>query len=76
VEVHFLDGEYGGTGKGHRTQKIQDTRARRARGCDLAFEMNRIVPVEGTLPEGARDSATVLVASVGPRPSHEGVGAA
>ena len=36
VEGDFLAGEYGGTGKSHRTQKIQDTRARKARGCDLA----------------------------------------
>jgi len=66
VEVDFLAGEYGGTGKGHRTQKIQDTRARKARGCDLAFEMNTKVTVEGTLLEGARDSAAVLVASIVP----------
>ena len=66
VEVDFLSGEYGGTGKSHRTQKIQDTRARKARGCDLAFEMCTEVRVEGTLPEGGRDSATVLVASIVP----------
>jgi len=66
VEVDFLAGEYGGTGKSHRTQKIQDTRARKARGCDLAFEMHSEVRVEGTLPEGGRDSATVLVASIVP----------
>jgi Nucleotidyl transferase AbiEii toxin, Type IV TA system len=66
VEVDFLAGEYGGTAKSHRTQKIQDTRARKARGCDLAFEMHTEVRVEGTLPEGGRDSATVLVASIVP----------
>jgi hypothetical protein len=66
VEVDFLAGEYGGTGKSHRTQKIQDTRARKARGCDLAFEMHSEVRVEGTLPEGGRESATVLVASIVP----------
>jgi hypothetical protein len=66
VEVDFLAGEYGGTGKSHRTQKIQDTRARKARGCDLAFKMHTEVRVEGTLPEGGRDSATVLVASIVP----------
>ena len=66
VEVDFLAGEYGGTGKSHRTQKIQDTRARKARGCDLAFEMHTEVRVEGTLPEGGRDSGTVLVASIVP----------
>lgn len=66
VEVDFLADGYDGTGKGHPTQKIQDARARKARGGDLAFEMNSEVNVEGTLPGGARDSATVLVASIVP----------
>ncbi|MGA2736769.1 MAG: nucleotidyl transferase AbiEii/AbiGii toxin family protein [Bryobacteraceae bacterium] len=66
VEVDFLAGEYGGTGRSHRTQRILDTRARKARGCDLAFEMHTQVRVEGALPEGGRDSATVLVASIVP----------
>ncbi|MEA3485401.1 MAG: hypothetical protein U9R03_01695, partial [Candidatus Aerophobetes bacterium] len=34
VEVDFLAGEYGGTGKMHRTQKAQDIRARKTRGCE------------------------------------------
>lgn len=38
VEVDFLAGEYGGTGKRHRTQKVQDLQPRKARGVDLAFE--------------------------------------
>ncbi|GAH75557.1 unnamed protein product, partial [marine sediment metagenome] len=32
VEVDLLAGEYGGTGKAHRTQSVQDVRARKARG--------------------------------------------
>jgi hypothetical protein len=36
VQVDFLAGEYGGTGKKHRTQKIQDIHPRKARGVDLA----------------------------------------
>lgn len=36
VEVDLLAGEYGGTGKRHRTQKIQDVRARKARGCEAS----------------------------------------
>ena len=39
VQVDFLSGEYGGTGKSHRTQRVQDMRPRKARGVDLAFEM-------------------------------------
>jgi hypothetical protein len=38
VEVDLLSGEYGGTGKGRRHQKIFDTHLRKARGCDIAFD--------------------------------------
>ncbi|MBU0506450.1 hypothetical protein KJ708_10700, partial [bacterium] len=34
VQVDLLAGEYEGTGKSRRHQKIQDIRARKARGCD------------------------------------------
>ena len=66
VEVDFLAGEYAGTGKSRRTQPFQDIRARKARGCEIAFEMNEELTIEGTLPGGARDSARVRVASVVP----------
>jgi nucleotidyltransferase AbiEii toxin of type IV toxin-antitoxin system len=66
VEVDLLAGEYEGTGRSHRTQRVQDVRPRKARGCDLAFEMCTEVFVEGSLPGGARDSAHVRVASVVP----------
>jgi len=66
VQVDFLAGEYEGTGKSHRTQEVQDIRARKARGCDLAFEMWTELMVEGALPEGGRDSARVRVASMVP----------
>jgi hypothetical protein len=39
VEVDFLTGEYSGTARGHRTQKVQDMRPRKARGCDLAVSL-------------------------------------
>lgn len=39
VQVDLLSGEYEGTGKKHRTQAIQGVKARKTRGCDLAFEM-------------------------------------
>jgi hypothetical protein len=35
VKFDFLAGEYGGTGKSHRTQKILEMRPRKARGCDV-----------------------------------------
>ena len=64
VEVDLLAGEYGGTGKGHRTQPVQDVRARKARGVDLVFEHHVHVQVEGRLPNGARDVVTIKVANV------------
>lgn len=66
VEVDFLAGEYGGTGPGRRTQGVQDVRARKARGCDLAFELSQEVTIEGDLPSGSHDSAKVRVASIVP----------
>jgi len=66
VEVNFLSGEYGGTGRSHRTQKVQDLRARKARGCDLAFENFISVEMEAELPEGGIDTVTCKVAAVVP----------
>lgn len=66
VEVDLMAGEYGGTGKGHRTQKIQDARARKARGCDLAFESSITVTLEGELPDGGRDKVSLNVAGIVP----------
>ena len=66
VQVDFLAGEYAGTGKGHRTQEFEDMRARKARGCDLVFEMNVEVEFQGTLPGGGKDQAVIRVASVVP----------
>lgn len=66
VEVDLLAGEYEGTGKGHRTQRVQDMRPRKARGCELAFDRPAEVAIEGTLPDGGLDSARVRIASVVP----------
>lgn len=66
VEVDFLAGEYEGTSKNHRHQTIQGVHARKARGCDLAFEMSKEIRIEGTLPSGAKDAVTVRVASIVP----------
>ena len=66
VKVDFLSGEYGGTGPRHRTQPVQDIRARKARGCDLAFDNFITVQIEGTLPDGARDSVAIKVAAMVP----------
>ena len=66
VEVDFLSGEYEGTGKSHRHQKIQDILARKARGCDLVFDMQKEIIIEGELPGGAKDSVTIRVATIVP----------
>jgi hypothetical protein len=66
VEVDLLAGEYGGTGPQHRTQPAQDTRARKARGCDLVFAEPRTVTVEGELPGGGRLAVTCRVAGIVP----------
>ncbi len=34
VQVDLLSGEYEGTGKSHRHQRVQEIRARKVRGCD------------------------------------------
>jgi hypothetical protein len=66
VQVDFLSGEYGGTGKARRHQQVQDLKVRKARGCDLVFAMAQRVKIEGKLPNGALDAAVVNVAGVVP----------
>lgn len=66
VEVDFLAAEYGGSGKGRRHQRVQDLKVRKARGCDLVFEMTEEVKIEGQLPGGAKDIARVKVAGIVP----------
>jgi len=66
VEVDLMAGEYGGTGKGHRTQKVQDVRARKASGCALAFDAAVTVTIEGNLPDGGKDTASFKVAGIVP----------
>jgi len=66
VEVDFLASEYSGTTRGHRTQKVQDMRPRKARGCDLAVSLATEVTLSGTLPGGGKDTATLRVASIVP----------
>jgi hypothetical protein len=66
VAVDLMAGEYGGTGKSRRTQVVQDARARKARGCDLAFESTITVTIEEELPEGGVDKVSVKVAGIVP----------
>jgi len=66
VQVDLLAGEYEGTGRAHRHQRIQGIFARKVRGCDLAFKMASKVSIDGMLPDGEKDSVTIRVASVVP----------
>ena len=66
VEVDLLTGEYGGTGKGRRHQKVQDAQARKTRGCDLVFDSAMTVNISGTLPGGAKNDVIVRISSIGP----------
>lgn len=66
VEVDLLAGEYEGTSKSHRHQRVQGIHARKARGCDLVFEMSKEIKIEGKLPNGAHDAVMVRVASIVP----------
>jgi len=64
VQVDLLAGEYAGTGRSHRHQRVQDVLARKVRGCDIAFDDPKEVTIEGKLPGGGEDSVRVQVASV------------
>lgn len=66
VHVDLLSGEYGGTGRSRRTQKVQDVRPRKARGADIAFDDPVHVNITGELPGGAKDTATIRVAGIVP----------
>jgi len=66
VKINLLAAEYGGTGKSHRTQKVQEVRARKARGCDLAFDQNFSVTLCTSLPDGAKNEVTIKIADIVP----------
>ena len=66
VEVDLLTSEYGGTGKSHRTQPIQDIRARKARGCDLAFKQNCLLKISANMPDGTLNEVSIKVSTIVP----------
>ena len=66
IEIDLLSGEYGGTDKSHRTQKVQDINARKARGCDLAFKYNISVLLKSIMPDGSENEVNIKVASIIP----------
>ena len=67
IPVDFMAGEYGGAGKSHRTQKVQDVRARKARGCDLVFDSPERRRITGELPgQGGKDTVDVNISGIVP----------
>lgn len=66
VEIDFLAGEYGGTGRRHRTQHVQDLQPRKARGADLLFDHAETRSIQARIPGGAKDTVSVRVAGVSP----------
>jgi hypothetical protein len=73
VEIDLLAGEYAGTGPGHRTQRVQDVHARKARGAELALVLATSVMISGSLPGGAHDTAQVRVAGIVPFLAMKGI---
>jgi len=67
VQVDFLAGEYGGTGKSHRTQQIQtDMRARKARGCELALQYHTRISIGGVMTDGTHNTVEIKMSEVVP----------
>ena len=64
VQVDLLAGEYEGTVRSHRHQRVQGVHARKVRGCDIAFNDPKEVTIDGELPGGGKDSVQVKVASI------------
>ncbi|MEZ0372707.1 MAG: hypothetical protein ACAI44_26690 [Candidatus Sericytochromatia bacterium] len=66
VQVDLLAGEYQGTGRKRRTQRVQDVQPRKARGCDLVFEQCEELSIQGNLPGGGLDRERIRVAGIAP----------
>jgi hypothetical protein len=66
IQVDLLTGEYGGTGKTHRTQIIQDIKVRKARGCDIAFNHFKKIEISAKMPDGANNKVIIKITDVIP----------
>lgn len=65
VAIDFLAGEYGGTSKQHRHQRVEeDLLARKARGADILPEHHLDFRLEGYLPDGSKQSCDIKMANV------------
>jgi hypothetical protein len=66
VHIDFLASEYGGTGKRHRTQRVQDMHPRKARGCELALQHHTQIVITGKMPDGSSNRVEVQLSHVVP----------
>lgn len=64
IHVDFLAGEYEGTGKSRRTQKVLDISPRKVRGADIVFDSYEEIEIVGKLPSGVMDKVRLKVASI------------
>ena len=63
MQIDFLAGEYGGTAKSHRHQKVQEMLAHKGRGTDLVFDNFYTDEIPGKLPNGAELRVRINVAN-------------
>ena len=63
MQIDFLAGEYGGTAKSHRHQKVQEMLAHKGRGADLVFDNFYTDEIPGKLPNGAELRVRINVAN-------------
>ena len=63
MQIDFLAGEYGGTAKNRRHQKVQDILAHKGRGADLVFDNFYKEEIQGRFPNGAEVRVSVFIAN-------------
>lgn len=65
IAIDFLAGEYGGTKKSHRHQKVQSNLlARKARGADLLPQHHLILQLDGYLPDGSHHHCDLRLGNI------------
>lgn len=65
LAIDFLAGEYGGTAKKHRHQKVQgELLARKARGADLLPEHHMMMQLDGSLPDGGHNRSELKMGNL------------
>ena len=63
MQIDFLAGEYGGSARNHRHQKVQDLLARKGRGTDFVFDNYCKKEIQGKFPNGAEVRVSLFVAN-------------